>query len=263
MIREIRTRLVSEDRPPATSSGQWISRLTDYWPVGDTIECHNENSAMQNVFSTDHDDLPDELPLFPLSGAVLLPNGQLPLNIFETRYLNMVLDALAGPRMIGMVQPLPGTESDLPELHLTGCAGRVVSFNETRDDRLLIVLGGVCRFDIVKELDVRRGYRQSVVNWERFAHDLDQERDLDLEKKGLLDSVRRYLEQRNLSVEWEVLKGLEIPELVDTLGCSLPFSPREKQGLVEALILRDRYDLVSALCEFGTASLAEASPRSH
>ena len=186
MIREIRTRLVSEDRLPATSSGQWISRLTDYWPVGDTIECLNETSAMQNAFSTRYDDLPDELPLFPLTGAVLLPNGQLPLNIFEPRYLNMVLDALAGPRLIGMVQPLPGMESDLPELHLTGCAGRVVSFNESRDDRLLIVLGGVCRFDIVKELDIRRGYRQSVVSWERFAHDLDQERDLDLEKNCLL-----------------------------------------------------------------------------
>ena len=218
---------------------------------------------MHNVFSIHFADLPDELPLFPLTGAVLLPNGQLPLNIFEPRYLNMVLDSLASSRLIGMIQPLPDANSDPPDIHVTGCAGRVVSFNETRDNRLLIVLGGVCRFDIIKELDVRRGYRRSVVNWDRFSHDLDQETETDLEKESLLDSVRRYLEQRNLGVEWETLKNLEIPELVDTLGCSLPFSPREKQGLVEALILRDRYELVSALCEFGTASLAEASPRPH
>ena len=207
---------------------------------------------MHNVFSIHFADLPDELPLFPLTGAVLLPNGQLPLNIFEPRYLIMVLDSLASSRLIGMIQPLPDANSDPPDIHVTGCAGRVVSFNETRDNRLLIVLGGVCRFDIIKELDVRRGYRRSVVNWDRFSHDLDQETETDLEKESLLDSVRRYLEQRNLGVEWETLKNLEIPELVDTLGCSLPFSPREKQDLVEALLLGDRYELVSAFCDFGT-----------
>ena len=110
---------------------------------------------MHNVFSIHFADLPDELPLFPLTGAVLLPNGQLPLNIFEPRYLNMVLDSLASSRLIGMIQPLPDANSDPPDIHVTGCAGRVVSFNETRDNRLLIVLGGVCRFDIIKELDVR------------------------------------------------------------------------------------------------------------
>ena len=218
---------------------------------------------MHNVFSIHFADLPDELPLFPLTGAVLLPNGQLPLNIFEPRYLNMVLDSLASSRLIGMIQPLPDANSDPPDIHVTGCAGRVVSFNETRDNRLLIVLGGVCRFDIIKELDVRRGYRRSVVNWDRFSHDLDQETETDLEKESLLDSVRRYLEQRNLGVEWETLKNLEIPELVDTLGCSLPFSPREKQGLVEALILGDRYELVSALCDFGTTSAAGTDSRPH
>ena len=218
---------------------------------------------MHNVFSIHFADLPDELPLFPLTGAVLLPNGQLPLNIFEPRYLNMVLDSLASSRLIGMIQPLPDANSDPPDIHVTGCAGRVVSFNETRDNRLLIVLGGVCRFDIIKELDVRRGYRRSVVNWDRFSHDLDQETETDLEKESLLDSVRRYLEQRNLSVQWETLKNLEIPELVDTLGCSLPFSPREKQGLVEALILGDRYELVSALCDFGTTSATGTDSRPH
>ena len=97
---------------------------------------------MHNVFSIHFADLPDELPLFPLTGAVLLPNGQLPLNIFEPRYLNMVLDSLASSRLIGMIQPLPDANSDPPDIHVTGCAGRVVSFNETLDNRLLIELGG-------------------------------------------------------------------------------------------------------------------------
>ena len=127
---------------------------------------------MTKSFSIKLEDLPTELSLFPLSGALLLPNGQLPLNIFEPRYLNMVLDALGGSRLIGMVQPLPGADTEPPELHRTGCAGRIISFSETRDDRLLIVLGGVSRFDIVSDLEVQRGYRIAEVCWDRFAHDM-------------------------------------------------------------------------------------------
>ena len=107
---------------------------------------------MTRPFAIEFEDLPQELSLFPLTGALLLPNGQLPLNIFEPRYLNMVLDALAGTRLIGMLQPLPGADTENPELHRTGCAGRIISFSETRDGRLLIVLGGVSRFDIVLSL---------------------------------------------------------------------------------------------------------------
>ena len=113
---------------------------------------------MTRSFAIEYEDLPQELSLFPLTGALLLPNGQLPLNIFEPRYLNMVLDALAGTRLIGMVQPLPGADTEYPELHRTGCAGRIISFSETLDGRLLIVLGGVSRFDIVSDFDVPRGY---------------------------------------------------------------------------------------------------------
>ena len=110
---------------------------------------------MRNRFTHAFSEFPDVMPVFPLAGAVILPNGQLPLNIFEDRYLNMVLDAIAGSRLIGMVQPKGDAQAQVPELHDTGCAGRIVSFSETRDNRLLIILAGVCRFDIVKEMDMK------------------------------------------------------------------------------------------------------------
>ena len=217
---------------------------------------------MTESFSIKVEDLPQELSLFPLTGALLLPNGQLPLNIFEPRYLNMVLDALGGTRLIGMVQPLPGADTERPELYRTGCAGRIVSFSETRDGRLLIVLGGVSRFDIISDLDVQRGYRIAHVCWDRFAHDTVLE-DIQLEKTLLLQSVKAYLAHQKLSVEWKSLEVLEIPELVDTLACSLPFSPREKQGLLEAPVVEDRYHLVKALCEFGVGFSGDTGAHAH
>jgi len=217
---------------------------------------------MTKSFSIKAEDLPQELSLFPLSGALLLPNGQLPLNIFEPRYLNLVLDALGGTRLIGMVQPLPGADTECSELHQTGCAGRIISFSETRDGRLLIVLGGVSRFDIVSDHEVQRGYRIAHVCWDRFAHDMVLE-EIQLEKELLLESVRAYLRHQKLSVEWKSLEVLEIPELVDTLACSLPFSPREKQGLLEAPVVEDRYHLVKALCEFGIGFHGDTGAQAH
>ena len=130
---------------------------------------------MRNAFSPKFDELPATLPLFPLEGAVVLPHGQLPLNIFEPRYLNMVFDALADTRLIGMIQPLPDSPPPEPALHQTGCAGRIVSFSETRDSRVLIVLGGLCRFDVVSERTVERGYRLAEISWDRFSNDLKEE----------------------------------------------------------------------------------------
>ncbi|HCX87493.1 MAG TPA: peptidase S16, partial [Gammaproteobacteria bacterium] len=164
------------------------------------------------------------MPVFPLAGAVILPNGQLPLNIFEDRYLNMVLDAIAGSRLIGMVQPKGDAQAQVPELHDTGCAGRIVSFSETRDNRLLIILAGVCRFDIVKEMDMKNGYRRVQVAWGRFGHDLDTQ-ESGINSADIIASAKRFAERRSLSVDWSALDQLQPPELVDTLAGRLPFSP--------------------------------------
>ena len=217
---------------------------------------------MRNPFTPNIEDLPSVIPLFPLNGAVVLPHGQLPLNIFEPRYLSMVFDALAGPRLVGMVQPLHGKEGDCPDLHRTGCAGRIVSFSETRDGRVLLVLSGVSRFDIEDELELYRGYRRARVSWSRFSHDLDDE-EIDIDRVRLLSSAKSYLESRQLAIEWDSLDGLELPELVDTLAASLPFSSREKQGLVETLIMQDRYELLSALCEFTVERGIQGEDRTH
>ena len=217
---------------------------------------------MRNPFTPNIEDLPSVIPLFPLSGAVVLPHGQLPLNIFEPRYLSIVFDALAGSRLVGMVQPLHGEEGDCPDLHRTGCAGRIVSFSETRDGRVSLVLSGVSRFDVEDELELYRGYRRAKISWSRFTHDLDNE-EIDIDRDRLLSLAKTYLESRQLAIEWDSLDGLELPELVDTLASSLPFSSREKQGLVEALIIQDRCELLSALCEFAVEHATQGEDHTH
>ena len=217
---------------------------------------------MRNPFTPNIEDLPSVIPLFPLSGAVVLPHGQLPLNIFEPRYLSMVFDALAGSRLVGMVQPLHGEKGNCPDLYRTGCAGRIVSFSETRDGRILLVLSGVSRFDVEDELELYRGYRRAKGSWSRFIHDLDDE-EIDIDRDRLLSLAKTYLESRQLAIEWDSLDGLELPELVDTLASSLPFSSREKQGLVEALIIQDRCELLSALCEFAVEHATQGEDRTH
>ena len=222
---------------------------------------------MRNRFTFSFSDLPSSLPIFPLSGAVLLPNGQLPLNIFEDRYLSMINDALSNSRLVGMVQPKNDAdknhyEGNGPELYATGCAGRIVSFSETRDDRYLIILAGVCRFDIKEEIECANGYHRAEVVWDRFSDDLGDD-DTDLDSSDLIESARRYTEQRKLSVDWSALDHLEPRELVDTLACSLPFSPQDKQGLVETVVIRDRVQLLTALCEFGAVEANEGSSVAH
>jgi hypothetical protein len=217
---------------------------------------------MRNPFTPKFKDLPDIIPLFPLKGAVVFPHGQLPLNVFEPRYLSMVFDSLAGSRLVGMVQPMHGEEGEFPDLHRTGCAGRIVSFSETRDGRVLLVLSGVSRFDVEDELKLYRGYRRAKISWGRFTHDLDNE-EFDIDRDRLLSSAKSYLDSQQLAIEWDSLDNLEIPELVDTLASSLPFSWREKQGLIEALIMQDRCELLSALCEFGMEHSTRGEDHTH
>jgi Lon protease-like protein len=217
---------------------------------------------MRNPFTPNIEDLPSVIPLFPLSGAVVLPHGQLPLNIFEPRYLSMVFDALAGSRLVGMVQPLHGEEGDHPDLHRTGCAGRIVSFSETRDGRILLVLSGVSRFDVEYELELYRGYRRAKVSWSRFIHDLDDE-EIEIDRDRLLSLAKTYLKGRQIAIKWDSFDGLELPELIDTLASSLPFSSRGKQSLVEAVIMQDRCELLSALCEFAVEPATQGEDRTH
>ena len=204
-------------------------------------------------------DLPAHLPMFPLQGCILLPRSNLPLNIFEPRYLSMVDDVIAGDRIIGIVQPL-GTEEESPAskghpLRQTGCAGRLSAFSETEDGRLLITLTGICRFDIVGETrttkpyricdanfapylkDLERGYGQNAVDWPRF-----------------LEVLKTYLDARDLTADWDSIQRSPTELLINTLSMISPYGPEEKQALLEAPDLKARSEVLMALAEMEIAA---------
>lgn len=197
------------------------------------------------------EDLPATLPIFPLAGALLLPRVPLPLNVFEPRYLAMTEDALAaGNRMIGMIQPAdPEDRAREPAVYRTGCAGRITSFAETEDGRFLITLTGVCRFEIVREVPTTRGYRRVVPDWAAFAGDLAEPADARIDRQRLLDGLRPYFRQHGLGVRWDTVESTDDERLVNSLSMICPFSPSEKQALLEAPTLEERARLMTAMIE--------------
>ena len=202
-------------------------------------------------------DLPTEFPVFPLAGALLLPRGKLPLNIFEKRYLTMIQDSLASGRMIGMVQPevhTPTGEEDQPALYRIGCLGRLSSFSETDDGRLLITLSGVIRFTIDAECDRHKGYRRVRGNFSRYTADLSLIRPtIDIERDKLLLALRGYFARRDVDANWDAIRGMSDDGLVITLAMACPFEPAEKQALLEAPSDTDRAATLLALLQMGAA----------
>ena len=199
-------------------------------------------------------DLPEVIAIFPLDGALLLPGGVLPLQIFEPRYLNMIDDVMRGDRLIGMIQTRDGIPKGAPALRDVGCAGRITSYSETGDGKYLIALTGVCRFGVVGELDLRMPYRQVRAEFRRFEMDLavDDEA-LEFERARFLDLLRRFLDRRQLGVEWEVITSAPAPALINSLSMALPFSAVEKQALLEAVDLDERRHALTALLEIDGA----------
>ena len=182
------------------------------------------------------DHLPNSLPIFPLENAVVMPDADLPLNIFEPRYLNMITDALATHRMFGMVQPDPSRSGSPPPVYRTGCSGRITSYKETDDGRILIALTGVCRFDIQQELATTRGYRVVVPDWSRFTLDLESDEGTTFEDRlRLLGVLRRYFQSKNLDTDWETLEKMPKLQLIHTLTTLLPLDSASKQAVLEAI----------------------------
>lgn len=200
-------------------------------------------------------DLPQVIPVFPLPGAILLPRGQLPLNIFEPRYLNMVDDAMAGDRIIGMIQPQAGSDSLSP----VGCAGRITSFAETSDGRYLITLTGCARFRLGAELPTQTPYRQVRADFAPFEADLAAPPvdDVGLDRETLLDALRAYLETRGLDIDWDTAETAPPEALINSLSMALPFEPPEKQALLEADSLTDRSAVLTALLTIDAADDGE------
>ncbi len=209
-----------------------------------------------SAFDPEYGQLPEILPVFPLTGALLLPRGMLPLNIFEPRYLNMVEDALGGARMIGMIQPggvPPGTagagEDDEPPLYGIGCAGRIVSFEETEDGRFLITLKGVARFRVTEEIAGARGYRRVRPGWQAFADDLQAPPEGTVDRERLFDNLKRYFEAQQIEASWEALRETPDERLVNSLSMICPFEASEKQALLESPTLAERAEVLAALVE--------------
>ena len=200
-------------------------------------------------------DLPAVIPVFPLDEALLLPHGQLPLNIFEPRYLNMVDDALSGERMIGMIHTAPGAAARGPNLVHVGCLGRLTSFTETVDERYLITLVGLCRFEVVEELAVTTPYRQVRAAYAPFEADLRPAGDDDgFDRLRFLAALKAYLDHRGLAMEdWEAPKTAPAESLINGLAMMLPFDAAEKQALLEAASLSERREALIALMEIDAA----------
>ena len=199
------------------------------------------------------DNLPDLIPIFPLPGALLLPRSELPLHIFEPRYLRMLDDCLkTDARLIGMIQPrsVPAGESD--RLHSIGCAGRITTFQETEDGRYMISLSGVSRFRTFEE--VEHGdtpYRRARVSWAGFERDLGSaEQDEMLDRAVFLDLLSRYFEAVSLSTEWDSLTEADDETLLNALSMLCPFAPEERQALLEAPSLATRRETLVTLMEF-------------
>jgi Lon protease-like protein len=201
-------------------------------------------------FDPRFDDLPPTLPVFPLTGVLLLPRGMLPLNIFEPRYLNMIEDALAADRMIAMGQPSREAEGGGdPPLYKTVCAGRITAFEETDDGRFLISLKGVSRCRVRDELATTRGYRRISVDWADFAGDLDAPETGTVDREKLFKGLQAYFASEGIEASWSALRETPDERLVNSLSMICPFAPSEKQALLEAETLADRGAVLTALVE--------------
>jgi len=194
--------------------------------------------------------LPKELAIFPLSGALLLPRGQLPLNVFEPRYLTMVEDALGTGRAIGMIQPchdVPDPVPDSIEIYTVGCMGRIVEFRELDDGRFMVTLAGVSRFKVMSELEIERGYRRCIADYAPYASDLSEKQD-PVDRELLLYQLRNFLDvtahdgTEMMDVNWDALEQAPDEDLVNALSMLGPFEAREKQALLEAVSLTERAD---------------------
>lgn len=198
---------------------------------------------MTSPFEPTFAELPRIIPIFPLTGVLLLPGGRLPLNIFEPRYLAMISDALGGQRLIGMVQPKTsgGFAGDgmsegggPPPVQKIGCAGRISSFSETGDGRILLTLQGLCRFAIEDELArAAGGYRLVRANYSRFRSDM-QSNETTLDRPRLMTALKRFFSANNLAIDWKALEQLDDAALVGTISMVAPLEPVEKQALLEA-----------------------------
>lgn len=205
-----------------------------------------------NVTYADASEFPDTIPVFPLTGALLLPGGHMPLNIFEPRYLQMISDAMQSHRLIGMVQPnlkVVGEGSDPSKLSDVGCIGRITACQETGDGRLLVSLSGICRFRLIEEITTGKLYR--TVSFKPYDQDLEGTSQADtVDREAVLTAFRNYLDFNGMDADWETVEDTDNDTLITALCMISPFQPAEKQALLEAPDLKTRAETLVAISEF-------------
>jgi len=208
-------------------------------------------------FDTTPDDLPGSLAIFPLTGVLLLPRGRLPLNVFEPRYVAMIDDALAGDRLIGIIQPSverpTGAE---PPIYRTGCVGRITSFAE-EDQRYLITLTGVSRFDVVEDHLTPRGYRRVTPDWSPYRGDFREAPDGTADRARLIAGLKTFFKRNGIKADWDTVSGTPDERLVTSLAMICPFGPAEKQTLLQARDAAERARLLTGLIEM---AILDAGP---
>lgn len=207
-------------------------------------------------------DLPDVLPVFPLEGVLLLPQGLLPLNVFEPRYMAMVDDALASHRLIGIIQPRPDNDplrTGPTPLQKIGCAGKIVQFTETTDGRYMVTLSGMWRFSVAEELAPSRGYRRVRPVWSDFAADMNEEDCLDLDRTRLRDLIQVFLGRHDIQLDCKQLEGANDRKLLTALSMICPFDALDKQALLEAPCCKTRAQMFMAMLEIAAHKKDESS----
>ncbi|MDC1135799.1 LON peptidase substrate-binding domain-containing protein [Alphaproteobacteria bacterium] len=217
-------------------------------------------ATTRGPFEPEFSELPRQIPIFPLPSALLLPGGKLPLNIFEPRYLAMVRDCLVQPhRLIGMVQPRADEEDNLYEI---GCAGRISSYGESDDGRLLITLSGTLRYRLLDIHEVEDGYKMANVSWIDFKNDLIPD-ESQIDRALLIENLRHYFELKGYSADWEHIGNCEDEKLVTTLSMICPFDVPEKQALLECPDLNQRVKLLIAILEMASHADDDESTAKH
>lgn len=222
----------------------------------------------KNPFAPLFEDLPEQIPVFPLSGVLLLPGGRLPLNIFEPQYIEMVDDAMRKDKLIGIIQPKTherkthqaaeqNQDNDTPDpsaLNQIGCLGKIIEYTETTDGRYEIALQGICRFEVVKEVEAESAYRQAQVSWSGFEPDLNSIGCLKLDREKLHTMLENYFEHEGLGCDWEKIEAATDEHLITCLSMICPFSAEEKQALLEAPCCRERGKLFLTVLEIAIKS---------
>ena len=213
-------------------------------------------------FTIENNNLPTDLPVFPLQGALLLPGGVLPLNIFEPRYIQMVKDTLAtNHRLIVMTLPLP-EKSNGSEIYKLACAGKLISFEETLDGRFLISLSGIMRCRLLDTLEEKGGYRRMKVDFTDYLDDM-RPNDIKIERNGFFKTLRSYFDMKGLSADWKAIEKCEDEKLITTLAMLCPFSDAEKQTLMEAKSLNERAKLMKVILEMSIFGSGDQNVKKH